>query len=40
MADRLFKVSDLTGKIIERDAELARLVVEGYGEFAGRSNHP
>lgn len=35
MADRIVKVSDLTGKIIEQESELARLVVEGYGELQG-----
>ncbi len=35
MADRLFKVSDLTGEIIANEADLARLVVEGYGELQG-----
>ncbi len=34
MADRLFKVSDLTGEILDEE-HLARLVVEGYGEFQG-----
>ncbi len=34
MADRIVKVSDLTGEILDKE-HLARLVVEGYGEFQG-----
>jgi hypothetical protein len=35
MADRIVKVSDLSGEIIAQDSQLAHLVVEGYGEFEG-----
>jgi hypothetical protein len=35
MADRTVKVSDLTGEIILEEGELARLVVEGYGQLQG-----
>jgi hypothetical protein len=35
MADRIVKVSDLTGEIIAEETELARLVVEGYGPLEG-----
>ncbi len=34
MADRIVKVSDLTGEILDEE-HLARLVVEGYGELQG-----
>src|SRR5512135_1030161 len=34
MADRIVKVSDLTGEIIDEE-HLARLVVEGYGDLQG-----
>jgi hypothetical protein len=35
MADRIVKVSDLTGEMIVEEAELARLVVDGYGPLQG-----
>jgi hypothetical protein len=34
MADRLVKVSDLSGEIIEGEGEHGQLIVEGYPEFA------